>query len=224
MASCLARRSQNSFSYCSNLGCFFAFFLFPFSSKDASSYGINFGIYTRYGQKKASRSNFPFIIKWWLLWVSTPLEVSKSALPVLPANPSQCVALIKRKPSLNTWRNKMDYSSLHMDISEEGFVLLIEWASPFVPRQLLSIQESSLNSFCLKCSCWALEAAALRVHVLPVSESVAELFVSWAETNGGGFVQSHTAGHVCGRAGHSAEGFTGFGSIVRQVWGIFLIS
>lgn len=155
-------------------------------------------------------------------------RVSKSALPVLPANSSQCVGGSKWLWSKgNPWIHgeiKWIYSSLHMDISEEGFVFLIEWASPFVPRQFLSTQGSSLNSFCLKCSCWALEAAALRVHVLPVSESVAELFVSWAETNGGGFVQSHTAGHVCGRAGHSAEGFAGFGSIVRQVWGIFLIS
>lgn len=166
----------------------------------------------KFGKKKESRSYCSFhyqiiipVASYTFGWAG---RVSQSPLPVPPANPSCCVGgskwlWSKGSPAWIHREIKWIYSSLYQDISEEGFVLLIEWASPFVPRQFLSTQATSLNFFCLKCSCWALDAAAFRVHVLPVPGSVAELFVSWAETNGGGSVQRHTAGYVCGRAGHS---------------------
>lgn len=144
-----------------------------------------------YGQKKESRSyssfHYQIIIPVAFSIFGWVGRVSKSPMSELPANPSWCVGgskwlWSKGNPAWIHGEIKWIYSSLHKDISEEGFVFLIEWASPFVPRQLLSTRGTSLTFFCLKCSCWALEAAAFRV--LSVSESVAELFVSRAETDG----------------------------------------
>lgn len=146
----LVRRSQNSFSYSSNLSWFFGSFPFPFSSRMLQVMGLVLVFTHKFGKKKESRSYSSFhyqiiipVASYTFGWAG---RVSQSPLPVLPANPSCCVGgskwlWSKGSPAWIHREIKWIYSSLYQDISEEGFVLLIEWASPFVPRQFYLLKQ-----------------------------------------------------------------------------------
>lgn len=181
------------------------------------------------GKRKNQGHILPFIIKLLFLWLSTPLAEREEC----PSLPCLCFLLIhpavggskwlwsKGNPAWTPGEIKGIWSSLHKDIPEDGVVLWIEWASPFVPRQLLSTQETSSNFgvlFCFECSCWALEGAAFRVHCFRKCVRAVCLL---GRDKWGWLLRCHTAGQVCARAGHSAEGSAGSGSTVRQIWGIF---
>lgn len=95
----------------------FWFFSLPLLLKDASSYGFSFSIYTQVWEKERIKVVFFLslpnyyscgFLHLWLSGKSVPVSTACASCQSILLCGREQVAVIKRKSSLNTQRNKMD--------------------------------------------------------------------------------------------------------------------